>query len=168
MDIAQLEQNNLEELRQMARDAGIQRFSRLKKPDLILSLMRADAERRGLKLRGGVLEISHDGVGFLRAEKYLPGPNDIYVAQAQIKRFNLRTGDMVIGQVRPPKDNEKYYGLLRVDAVNGVAPDENKPRVPPARGAAARKIVAASAAPRPSPKRMPKSRIGVAFKTSNR
>src|SRR5690606_22873298 len=118
----------LEELRQMARDADIQRFSRLKKPDLILALMRADAERRGLKLRGGVLEISHDGVGFLRAEKYLPGPNDIYVAQAQIKRFNLRTGDMVIGQVRPPKDNEKYHGLLRVDAVNGVAPDENKQR----------------------------------------
>jgi transcription termination factor Rho len=128
MEIAQLEQLTLEELRQMARDADIQRFSRLKKPDLILALMRADAERRGLKLRGGVLEISHDGVGFLRAEKYLPGPNDIYVAQAQIKRFNLRTGDMVIGQVRPPKDNEKYHGLLRVDAVNGVAPDENRQR----------------------------------------
>ncbi|MBK9125660.1 MAG: transcription termination factor Rho [Chloroflexi bacterium] len=128
MDIAQLEQLTLDELRQQARDAGIQRYSRLKKPDLILQLMRADAERRGLKLRGGVLEITHDGVGFLRADKYLPGPNDIYVAQAQIKRFNLRTGDMVIGQVRPPKDNEKYHGLLRVDAVNGVAPDENKVR----------------------------------------
>lgn len=128
MDIAQLEQLTLDELRQQARDAGIQRYSRLKKPDLILQIMRADAERRGLKLRGGVLEITHDGVGFLRADKYLPGPNDIYVAQAQIKRFNLRTGDMVIGQVRPPKDNEKYHGLLRVDAVNGVAPDENKVR----------------------------------------
>ncbi|GIK27046.1 MAG: transcription termination factor Rho [Chloroflexi bacterium] len=128
MDIAQLEQLTLDELRQQARDAGIQRYSRLKKPDLILQLMRADAERRGLKLRGGVLEITHDGVGFLRADKYLPGPNDIYVAQAQIKRFNLRTGDMVIGQVRPPKDNEKYHGLLRVDAVNGIAPDENKVR----------------------------------------
>ena len=90
--------------------------------------MRADAEKRGLKLRGGVLEIMHDGVGFLRADKYLPGSNDIYVAQAQIKRFALRTGDMVIGQVRPPKDSEKYHGLLRVDAVNGVHPDEAKDR----------------------------------------
>ena len=128
MDIAQLEHKTLEELRQMARDASIPRFTRLKKPDLILALLRDDAERRGHKLRGGVLEIVDDGIGFLRAEHYLPGPNDIYVSQTQIKRFNLRTGDMVIGQVRAPKDSEKYYGLLRVDAVNGLNPEEAKYR----------------------------------------
>ena len=128
MDIAQLENKNLEELRQLARDASIPRFTRLKKPDLILALLRDDAERRGHKLRGGVLEIVDDGIGFLRAEHYLPGPNDIYVSQTQIKRFNLRTGDMVIGQVRAPKDSEKYYGLLRVDAVNGLNPEEAKYR----------------------------------------
>ncbi len=128
MDITQLEQKTLDQLRQLAREFGIARLSRMKKQDLILEIMRADAEKRGLKLRGGVLEIMHDGVGFLRADKYLPGPNDIYVAQAQIKRFALRTGDMVIGQVRPPKDSEKYHGLLRVDAVNGVHPDEAKDR----------------------------------------
>ncbi len=128
MDIAQLEHKTLEELRQMARDASIPRFTRMKKPDLILALLRDDAERRGHKLRGGVLEIVDDGIGFLRAEHYLPGPNDIYVSQTQIKRFNLRTGDMVIGQVRAPKDSEKYYGLLRVDAVNGLNPEEAKYR----------------------------------------
>lgn len=128
MDIAQLENKNLEELRQLARDASIPRFTRLKKPDLILALLRDEAERRGHKLRGGVLEIVDDGIGFLRAEHYLPGPNDIYVSQTQIKRFNLRTGDMVIGQVRAPKDSEKYYGLLRVDAVNGLNPEEAKYR----------------------------------------
>jgi transcription termination factor Rho len=128
MDIAQLEQRNLDELRQMARDSSISGYSRLKKQELILSLLRDNAEKQGYKLRGGVLEIVDDGIGFLRAEHYLPGPNDIYVSQTQIKRFNLRTGDMVIGQVRAPKDSEKYYGLLRVDAVNGLNPEEAKNR----------------------------------------
>ncbi len=128
MDIAQLEQHNLEDLRQMAREANISGFSRMKKGDLMLALMRDHAEKQGYKLRGGVLEIVDDGIGFLRAEKYLPGPEDIYVSQTQIKRFNLRTGDMVIGQVRAPKDSEKYYGLLRVESVNGLNPEEAKSR----------------------------------------
>jgi transcription termination factor Rho len=126
--IADLENRTLDDLRQMARDAGVPRFSRLKKQDLMLAMLREEAERKGHKLRGGVLEIVDDGIGFLRAEKYLPGPNDVYVSQTQIKRFNLRTGDMVIGQVRAPKDSEKYYGLLRVDAVNGLNPEEAKNR----------------------------------------
>jgi transcription termination factor Rho len=129
MDITQLETKTLDELRQLARESGVPRFSRLKKQDLILGLLRNEAERRGHKLRGGILEIMDEGIGFLRADKYLPGPNDVYVAQAQIKRFNLRTGDMVIGQVRAPKETEKYYGLLRVDAVNGLNPEESKHRV---------------------------------------
>lgn len=128
MDIAQLETKTLDELRMLAKEAGVTRYSRLKKQDLILGLLRVEAERKGHKLRGGILDIMEEGIGFLRAEKYLPGPNDIYVAQAQIKRFGLRTGDMVIGQVRPPKDSEKYYGLLRVDAVNGMNPEEAKQR----------------------------------------
>jgi transcription termination factor Rho len=128
MDIAQLEQKTLEELRHVARENNVTGYSRLKKPELILSLLRNNAEKQGYQLRGGVLEIVDDGIGFLRAEHYLPGPNDIYVSQTQIKRFNLRTGDMVIGQVRSPKDSEKYYGLLRVDAVNGLNPEEAKNR----------------------------------------
>ena len=128
MNIASLEAKTLPELRGMARNHNVPRFSRLKKQDLIIGLLRQDAERRGHQLRGGVLEVVDDGMGFLRAEGYLPGKNDIYVSQTQIKKFNLRTGDMVIGQVRPPKDTERYYGLLRVDAVNGLNPHEIKNR----------------------------------------
>jgi transcription termination factor Rho len=128
MDIAQLEKLSLDDLRQRARDASMTGFSRMKRQDLMLALLRDNAEKQGLKLRGGVLEIVDDGIGFLRAEKYLPGPDDIYVSQTQIKRFGLRTGDMVIGQVRAPKDSEKYYGLLRVESVNGLNPEQAKQR----------------------------------------
>ncbi|HUN08532.1 MAG TPA: transcription termination factor Rho [Aggregatilineales bacterium] len=128
MDISQLERRTLTELRDIARENSITGYSRLKKPDLIIALLRDNAEKQGFKLRGGVLEIVEDGIGFLRAEHYLPGPNDIYVSQTQIKRFSLRTGDLVIGQVRAPKESEKYYGLLRVDAVNGLNPEEAKNR----------------------------------------
>src|SRR3990172_2991508 len=118
MNIAQLETMNLPDLRGISRDLEIQGAARLKKEDLILRIMQADAERRGLELRGGILEIMGEGMGFLRADHYLPGPNDIYVSQSQIRRFSLRTGDMVIGQIRPPKDTEKYFGLLRVEPIN--------------------------------------------------
>ncbi len=128
MDIATLESKTLPELREIARKTELPRFSRLKKEELILGIMRADAERQGLQMRGGVLDIMEDGMGFLRAENYLPGPNDIYVSQTQIKRFHMRTGDMVIGHVRPPKDSEKYYGLLRVSSINGKAPEEIRNR----------------------------------------
>jgi transcription termination factor Rho len=128
MDIATLESKTLPELREIARKTELPRFSRLKKEELILGILRADAERQGLQMRGGVLDIMDDGMGFLRAENYLPGPNDIYVSQTQIKRFHMRTGDMVIGHVRPPKDSEKYYGLLRVSSINGKAPEEIRNR----------------------------------------
>ncbi len=128
MNIAELEEMTLSELRDLAREAGIAGFSRLKKQDLILSLLRHKAEQQGFELRGGVLEVIEDGIGFLRSDHLLPGPDDIYVSQTQIKRFNLRTGDMVIGQVRPPKENEKYYGLLRVEAVNALDPEMAKYR----------------------------------------
>src|SRR3990172_2886788 len=128
MNIAQLETMNLPDLRAISRDLDVQGAARLKKEDLILRIMQADAERRGLELRGGILEIMNEGMGFLRADHYLPGPNDIYVSQSQIRRFGLRTGDMVIGQIRPPKDTEKYYGLMRVESINGMDPEDAKAR----------------------------------------
>jgi transcription termination factor Rho len=112
LNIAELEERTLTDLRDVGRELDIQGYSRMKKQDLILALLRHKAEQQGHTLRGGVLEIIEDGIGFLRSDHLLPGPDDIYVSQTQIKRFNLRTGDMVIGQVRPPKDNEKYFGLL--------------------------------------------------------
>ena len=128
MDISELELKTLSELREIARDKDVSGYSRLKKQDLIIRLLQARAERSGLDFRGGVLDIVDDSIGFLRAEHYMPGPHDIYVSQSQIRRFNLRTGDMVVGQVRPPKENEKYFGLLRVEAVNGLDPEMTKTR----------------------------------------
>ena len=128
MDITELQPKTLEQLRVVAREWDIPAYSRLKKDDLILRLLRANAEKQGLELRGGVLEVVEDGIGFLRAEHLMPGPEDIYVSQSQIRRFGLRTGDMVIGQVRAPKDSEKYYGLLRVETVNGIDPEQAKKR----------------------------------------
>ena len=128
MDIAELERKNLSELRELAKEMDVSGYSRLKKEDLVLRLLRAQAERQGLIFGGGVLDIIDDGIGFLRSDHYLPGPEDVYVSQSQIRRFGLRTGDMVVGQVRPPKENEKYFGLLRVEAVNGVDPDMAKQR----------------------------------------
>lgn len=128
MNIAQLESMTLSELRGLSKEMDIPSGNRMKKEDLILKIMQAEAERKGLELRGGVLEVMNEGMGFLRAEHYLPGPNDIYVSQSQIRRFDLRTGDMVIGQIRPPKDSEKYYGLLRVESINGRDPEETLKR----------------------------------------
>jgi transcription termination factor Rho len=128
VNIAELELKTLEELRDMARDKDISGYSRLKKDDLILRLLQAQAEEQGFNFRGGALEIIQDGIGFLRSDHLLPGPEDVYVSQSQIRRFGLRTGDMVIGQVRPPKETEKYFGLLRVEAVNGLDPETAKKR----------------------------------------
>ncbi len=128
MHIAELEGKPVDELREMAREFQIAGYSRLKKTDLVFRLLRANAERRGLIFGGGVLEIIQDGIGFLRSYNLKPGNEDVYVSQSQIRRFALRTGDMVIGQVRPPKDNEKYFGLLRVEAVNGLDPETTKTR----------------------------------------
>ena len=128
MNFADLENSTLEQLQTMAREMGLTGYSRLKKHDLIMALLRANAEQQGYIFGGGVLEIVQDGIGFLRAEHLLPGPEDVYVSQSQIRRFGLRTGDLVIGQVRPPKDTEKYFGLLKVEAVNGLDPEVAKQR----------------------------------------
>lgn len=128
LNIVELEAMTLSELREMAKEREISGYSRLKKQDLIIRLLRAKAEQMGYIFSGGVLEIVQDGIGFLRSDHLLPGPEDVYVSQSQIRRFGLRTGDLVIGQVRPPKDTEKYYGLLRVEAVNGLDPETAKRR----------------------------------------
>lgn len=128
MDIADLESKTLNQLQDLARDMDVSGYSRLKKNDLILRLLRHKAEEQGYIFGGGVLEIIQDGIGFLRSGHLLPGADDVYVSQSQIRRFGLRTGDMVIGQVRPPKETEKYYGLLRVEAVNGLDPEQAKRR----------------------------------------
>ncbi len=128
MNISELEAKTLEELREIARAKEISGYSRLKKDELILRLLKAHAEEQGFIFGGGVLEIVQDGIGFLRSDHLLPGADDVYVSQSQIRRFGLRTGDMVIGHVRPPKDTEKYYGLLRVEAVNGMDPEVAKKR----------------------------------------
>ncbi|MBN1220641.1 MAG: transcription termination factor Rho [Anaerolineae bacterium] len=128
MNMAELDAKTLEDLRSLAKEFEISGYSKLKKSDLVLKILKANAEAQGFIFGGGVLEIIQDGIGFLRSVDLLPGPEDIYVSQSQIRRFGLRTGDMVIGQVRPPKDTEKYFGLLRVEAVNGLDPEAAKKR----------------------------------------
>jgi len=128
MNIAELETQTLDELRGMAREMDMSGYSRLKKNDLVLRLLRANAEQQGYIFGGGVLDIVQDGIGFLRSDHLVPGPNDVYVSQSQIRLFNLRTGDMVVGQVRPPKETERYFSLLRVEAVNGLDPESAKVR----------------------------------------
>ncbi|MGQ9493496.1 MAG: transcription termination factor Rho [Anaerolineae bacterium] len=128
VNIVELETKTLDELQELAKEFDITGYSRLKKSDLIFRLLRANAERQGYIFGGGVLEIMPDSIGFLRAPSLLPGPDDVYVSQSQIRRFGLRTGDMVIGQVRPPKESEKYYSLLRVEAVNGLDPEAARNR----------------------------------------
>ena len=128
MTISQLEALNLDDLRDLARTSDVTGYTRLKKYDLVMRLLRAVAEKQGYIFGGGILEIVQDNIGFLRSDHLLPGPEDVYVSQSQIRRFGLRTGDLVIGQVRPPKDTEKYHGLLKVEAVNGLDPEEAKKR----------------------------------------
>ena len=128
MNIAELEAKTRDELQDIARELGVTGYSALKKQDLIFRILQAQTEQQGYLFGGGILEIVEDGYGFLRKDGFLPGAADVYVSQTQIRRFGLRTGDMVTGQVRPPKDNEKYYGLLRVEAVNGLDPEVAKRR----------------------------------------
>ncbi|OGO38967.1 MAG: transcription termination factor Rho [Chloroflexi bacterium RBG_16_57_11] len=128
MKVLELENASLSLLRQMARDLDIQNASRLKKEDLILRIQQAEAERQGIELRGGILEIMSEGIGFLRSGHYQPGPYDVYVSQSQIRRYSLRNGDLIIGNVRPPRESERHYGLLKVENVNGLPPDDAKYR----------------------------------------
>ena len=128
MEIAELKAMSISGLTKLAKELNVNGISGLKKQDLIFKILQAKTEKEGLIFGEGVLEILPDGFGFLRSPdyNYLPGPDDIYVSPSQIRRFNLRTGDTVSGQIRPPKEGERYFALLKVEAVNFGNPDETK------------------------------------------
>ncbi len=128
MKISEMETKSLQELRKTAEELEIPNTKHLKKENLILRIRQAEAAKEGLEVRGGVLEIMSEGIGFLRTN-YQVGPDDVYVSQAQLRRFDLRGGDMVIGHVRPPREAEKHYGLLKVETINGLEPEEFQRRV---------------------------------------
>ena len=131
MDIAELKGKKISDLTKIAKDLNINGYSDLRKQDLIFKILEAQTEQDGLTFSKGVLETLPDGYGFLRSVdyNYLPSPDDIYVSPSQIKKFNLRTGDTVSGQVRPPKEGERFFALLRVEAVNDENPDQIRDRV---------------------------------------
>jgi len=131
MDIAQLKEMNIASLTQVAKDLNIQGASGMRKQELIFKILQAQTEKSGFIFSEGVLETLPDGFGFLRAPdyNYLPGPDDIYVSPSQIRKFDLRTGDTVSGQVRPPKDGERYFALIKVEAVNFEHPDEARNKI---------------------------------------
>ncbi len=128
MKILEMEDASLASLRELAEELKVPNAKRLKKENLIINIRRAEAEQEGVEIRGGVLEITPEGVGFLRTN-YSIGPEDVYVSQAQLRRHDLRMGDLVIGVVRPPRDAERHYGLLKVESVNGIGPEEIRNRV---------------------------------------
>lgn len=129
MNISEMETKTRDELVELAKQLGIDGYSGLKKAELIMSLVQAQAEQQGYLFLGGMLEIMDEGYGFLRQDNFLPGPDDVYISNSQIRRFALRRGDVVSGQARPPKDSEKYHSLLRVEAVNGLDPEQARNRV---------------------------------------
>ncbi len=131
MDIAELKSKKISELTKIAKDLNIAGVTDLRKQDMIFKILEAQTEKDGLTFSKGVLEVLPDGYGFLRSVdyNYLPSPDDIYVSPSQIKKFNLRTGDSVSGQVRPPKEGERFFALLRVEAVNDENPDAIRDRV---------------------------------------
>src|SRR5262252_6493784 len=131
MDIAQLKEMNISALTQVAKDLNIQGASGMRKQELIFKILKARAEKSGLIFSEGVLEVLPDGFGFLRAPdyNYLPGPDDIYVSPSQIRKFDLHTGDTVSGQIRPPKDGERYFALIKVEAVNFEPPERAREKV---------------------------------------
>ena len=131
LDLSELKTKKITELVNISKQMGIERAYGLKKQDLILEILKSQTEQKGLIFSSGVLEILADGYGFLRSPNYnyLPGPDDIYVSPSQIRLFGLKTGDTIAGQIRPPKDNERFYALLRIEAVNFEHPDQLQKRV---------------------------------------
>ena len=131
LDIKELKEMKITELNKLARELNINGISGLRKQDLIFKVLQAQAEKEGLMFGEGILEILPEGFGFLRSPNYnyLPCPDDIYISPSQIRKFDLRTGDTVSGQIRPPKEGEKYFALLKVEAVNFENPEEVKEKV---------------------------------------
>jgi transcription termination factor Rho len=131
LDIEELKEMKIAELNKIAQEMNIAGIAGLKKSEMIFRILEEQTAQEGLIFSKGVLEILPDGYGFLRSPNfsYLPGPDDIYISPSQIKRFGLRTGDTVTGQIRPPKDNERFFALLRVEAVNMESPDKARERM---------------------------------------
>ena len=131
MDIGDLKTMTISELTEYAKSLGIDNLTGLKKADIIFKILEAQAQKNGLLFAEGVLEILDDGYGFLRSPlyNYMPGPDDIYVSHSQIKRFDLKTGNTVSGQIRPPKDSERYFALLKIDAINHENPETAKDKI---------------------------------------
>jgi transcription termination factor Rho len=131
LDIGNLKEMKISELGKLAKELNINGISGLKKQDLIFKVLQAQAEKEGLMFGEGILEILPEGFGFLRSPNYnyLPCPDDIYISPSQIRKFDLRTGDTVSGQIRPPKEGEKYFALLKVEAVNFENPEEAKDKI---------------------------------------
>jgi len=127
--LTELKEKKISDLCKIAKDYQINNFSRIKKMDLIFKILQAETEKKGYMFSEGILEIIDEGFGFLRTGGYLPSENDIYISPSQIKRFNLSNGDLVSGQVRPPKEGERYYALLKIEAVNHEDPELAKARI---------------------------------------
>ena len=129
MLLTELKEKRIDDLCKIAKGYNINNFSRIKKMDLIFKILQAETEKKGYMFSEGILEIMSEGFGFLRTGGYLPGENDIYISPSQIRRFNLSIGDLVSGQVRPPKEGERYYALLKIEAVNHEDPELSKERI---------------------------------------
>jgi transcription termination factor Rho len=131
VNLQELKRKKISELGSIARDLHIEGASGLRKQDLIFAILNTQTEQNGCIYGEGVLEILQDGFGFLRAAdyNYLPGPDDIYVSPSQIRRFSLRTGDTVAGQIRPPKEGERYFALLKVESLNYEPPEAAKDKI---------------------------------------
>ncbi len=131
LDIAGLKEMSISELTHIAKEMGIEGATGLRKQELIFKVLAAQTEKSGLIFSQGVLETLPDGFGFLRAPEYnyLPGPDDIYVSPSQIRKFDLRTGDTVSGQIRPPKEGERYFALIKVEAINFEAPEQSREKI---------------------------------------
>ncbi|MBZ0156130.1 MAG: transcription termination factor Rho [Alphaproteobacteria bacterium] len=127
MSISELKEKSIDELTQYAKELNVEGATGMRKQDVIFAILQAQAEKAGNVYGSGVLEILPDGFGFLRSPdySYLPSPDDIYVSPSQIRRFTLRTGDYVSGQIRPPKENERYFALLKVENINNESPETN-------------------------------------------
>ncbi len=128
INIGVLEKMTKTDLFDLAKEIGVTGYQSLKKQEVVFKILKVNAEKQGLSFASGVLEILPEGYGFLRGSSYLPTPNDIYVSTSQIRRLDLRMGDFVMGQVRPPKNGEKYYSLLKVDATNNINPEDLRNR----------------------------------------
>ena len=131
MNLAELKQKNISDLNDVARDLKIEGSANLRKQELIFAILQAQTEKNGVIFGEGVLETLPDGFGFLRApdSNYLPGPDDIYISPSQIRRFSLRTGDIVSGHIRPPKESERYFALLKVEKVNYEDPEAARDKI---------------------------------------